>query len=292
MGEFQFYRPTDLQDLLRVKGRLGRQGILLAGGTNVMVYVKDGAIAEGTLVDIASLAELKGIEQRDGRIEIGAAEVMADLLGNPLLRSRLPVFVSMLREFANPLVRNRATLGGNLGDASPIGDTIPVLLTLGARLLVADRGGQRTVPLEEFFRGPGENALRPEEVIRRVEIPLPEGGRGCFQKLGLRRGTSCSVASVAVWLVPEGGRIREIAIACGGVAPTPVRARSAEKAFRGRRLEPAGIRELAEEVQRDIRPISDVRGSADYRRRVTAALLARAVRRAAGLEDPEEGERP
>ena len=289
MGEYLYYRPPDLQELLRVKSRLGRQGILLAGGTNVMVYVKDGTISAGTLVDIASLPELKGVRQQNGCIEIGAGEVMADLLENPLLQSRLPVFVSMLRCFANPLVRNRATLGGNLADASPIGDSIPVLLTLGARMRVAGDGGERTVSLEQFFSGPGENTLQPEELIRTVEVPLPESGRGSFQKLGLRKGSSCSVVSVAVWLVAEGGKVREIAIACGGVAPTPLRARRAEKAFRGQPLEPERVRALAEEVQPDIRPISDVRGSAEYRRRVTAALLARAVRQAAGLE---EGERP
>lgn len=283
MSALGYYRPAGMQDLLRVKEELKDRALLLAGGSNLMVYIKEGSIREGLLVDIFSLPELKGIRRQNGCLEIGAAEVMADLLESELLRDSFPLLAQMLAGFANPLVRNRATLGGNIADASPIADTVPPLLCLQAELVVAGRGGERVVPLDRFFGGPGRTTLHHDEVIVKVRVPVPKQGRGSFQKLGLRNGTSCSVTSVAVWLEAAGGKVMDIRIACGGVAPTPVRAPNTEKAFQGARLEREEIARLAAQVQKDISPISDARGSAEYRREVTARLLARAVRQAAGM---------
>lgn len=283
MGDFRYYRPKDLPDLLNAKLELGGRGVLLAGGSNVMVYIKEKSLREGTLLDIASLEALKGIASVNGSIEIGAAETMAALAVSPRIEKKLPLLHECVKIFANPLVRNRATLGGNLADASPIGDTIPPLLCLKAGLVLARRGGSRTVPIEEFFTGPGKNVLEPDEVLVKVQIPVPRKGTGAFLKLGLRKGTSCSVTSVALWLRVRNGKVDEIRIACGGVAPTPRRARQAEAAFLGQALDRQRIGELAQAVMEDLSPISDVRGSAEYRRLVTAQLLAKAVRRAAGI---------
>jgi CO/xanthine dehydrogenase FAD-binding subunit len=196
------------------------------------------------------------------------------------------MFAETLAYFANPLVRARATIGGNIADASPIADTVPTLLCMEATVIVAGLGAEREIPLSEFFTGPNTTVLGAHEVVRSIRVPVPTEGRGRYLKLGLRNGTACSVTSVGVWLVLDGQTVRDIRIACGGVAPTPVRARGAEKAFRGKKLEGKGIRELASAVQADIRPISDVRGSAEYRRAIAERLLVRAVRQAAGL--PEE----
>jgi len=178
-----------------------------------------------------------------------------------------------------------ATLAGNIADSSPIGDTIPPLLVLKASLVAASTRGRREIPLDEFFTGPGQNVLKADEVITKIRFPAPSRGRGCFLKLGLRRGTSCSVASVAVWLVAKGNRVEEARIALGGVAPTPIRARMTEKSLVGLRIDEELIEKIARQAQAEINPITDVRASAEYRRAVSSRLLAKALRGALGMEE-------
>jgi len=284
VGEFHFYRPAVLEELLDFKAREGSKARILDGGSNVLVYINEGSIPGGTLVDVKSLEAIKGIEARDGRLEIGAGELIADIMESSLVKKKVPFLRETLQKFANPLVRNMATLAGNIADSSPIGDTIPPLLVLEAEVVVASTKGERVIALEEFFTGPGQNVLKDEEVILKVRFPLPEKGRGGHIKLGLRRGTSCSVASVAVWVVADKNKVQDIRIALGGVAPTPIRARKTEDAFKGEALDWDKISELSEKVMEEIRPITDVRGSAEYRKQVSAGLLAKAVRQALGLE--------
>jgi CO/xanthine dehydrogenase FAD-binding subunit len=285
VGKFTFFRPTALTELLDFKAREGGKARILDGGSNVLVYINEGSIAGGALVDVKSLEAIKGIEIRDGLLEIGAGELIADIMNSDLIRKKVPFLREVLQKFANPLVRNMATLAGNIADSSPIGDTIPPLLVLEAEVVAASAREQRVIPLEEFFTAPGKNVLKDDEVILKVRFPLPEKGRGGHIKLGLRRGTSCSVASVAVWLVADKNKVRDIRIALGGVAPTPIRARKTESPFKGQSLDWDKITELSETVMEEVRPITDVRGSAEYRKQVSAGLLAKAVRQALGMEE-------
>ena len=288
MGKFFFYRPTALEELLEFKAREGSRARILDGGSNVLVYINEGSITGGTLVDVKSLKAIKGIELRDGRVEIGAGELIADIIESPLIRTKIPFLAEALRKFANPLVRNMATLAGNIADSSPIGDTIPPLLVLEAEVVVASSKGRRVIALEDFFTGPGKNVLEDDQVIVKVRFPVPARGRGGHVKLGLRRGTSCSVASAAVWVAAEKKKVREIRIALGGVAPTPIRARKTEEAFEGQSLDWDSISELAKTVTAEVRPITDVRASAEYRRQVSVSLLAKAVRQALEMEKKDE----
>ncbi len=285
MGEFRFFRPTELKELLDFKAREGSRARILDGGSNVLVYINEGSIAGGTLVDVKSLDAIKGIAERDGKLEIGAGELIADIIDSELIRKKAPFLGEALQKFANPLVRNMATLAGNIADSSPIGDTVPPLLVLEAEVVLASAGGERVIALEEFFTGPGQNVLTEQEVICKVRFPLPANGKGGHIKLGLRRGTSCSVASVAVWLVADKNTVKDIRIALGGVAPTAIRARKTEDAFRGQSLDWERITELSRRVTEEVSPITDVRGSAEYRKQVSAGLLAKAIRQALGMEE-------
>jgi CO/xanthine dehydrogenase FAD-binding subunit len=285
MSNFRFFRPKELQELLDYKKKEGTRARILDGGSNVLVYIKEGSIEDGTLVDVRSLESIKGIAARDGWIEIGAGEVIADVIESPVIKREAPFLAVALRKFANPLVRNMATLAGNIADSSPIGDSIPPLIVMGAEVVVASAAGQRTIRLEEFFTGPGANVLKGEEVILKVRFPLPRKGRGGHVKLGLRKGTSCSVASVAVWLVEDGGRVEDIRIAFGGVAPTPRRVPNTEAAFKAQKLDREAVDRLSAGVAEEVNPITDVRGSAEYRRQVSVKILAKAVRQAMGLEE-------
>lgn len=285
MRNFEFIRPQDLSELLRIKKDLRKKALILDGGTNLLIYIKDGVIREGTIVDVTRLPELKGIRRVNGSVEIGAAETMTDLMNSPVLQESIPFIPEFLRDFGNLLVRNTSTIGGNIADASPIADSAPPLLVLGAEVVAANSEGERVIPLDEFFVKPQETILEADEVLLRFRVPVPKAGRGNFIKLGLRRGTSCSVASVAVWLVADGGSVQDIRIALGGVAPKPIRVKKTERDFTGKKLDEQTINRIAEGVKEEIKPITDVRGSAEYRQEVSARLLARVVKVCAGLED-------
>jgi CO/xanthine dehydrogenase FAD-binding subunit len=285
MAGFRFFRPESMAQLLAHKKKEGRRAHILDGGSNVLVYVKEGSIEGGTLVDVRRLKALKGIAVKNGQVEIGAGEVIADILASPVIRREARFFAEALQRFANPLVRNMATLAGNIADSSPIGDTIPPLLVLEAKVVAASSQGRRVIPLDRFFTGPGANVLKPSEVITKIRFPVPGKGRGGFLKFGLRRGTSCSVASVAVWVSSKGGKIEEARVALGGVAPTPLRARLTEAMLKGKRPDAQLVETVAARVEHEISPISDVRASAQYRRQVTGKLLAKALRQALGLEE-------
>ncbi|MQY77411.1 MAG: xanthine dehydrogenase family protein subunit M, partial [Spirochaeta sp.] len=164
-------------------------------------------------------------------------------------------------------------------------DTAPLLLVLDSEVVAAGIAGRRNIPIADFFISPGKTEIKANEVIITIRIPIPERGRGKFVKLGLRKGTSCSVVSVAVWLIADGRGVEDIRIALGGVAPLPLRAVKTEALFKSRQLNGQNIGELALEVTKEVTPITDVRGTAAYRGEVSAALLAKAVRACLGLEE-------
>lgn len=285
MKNFEFVRPQNLSELLHIKKELQKKALILDGGTNLLIYIKDGVIREGTIVDVTRLPEMKGIHRKNGTVEIGAAETMTDLMVSPVLKDSIPFIPEFIKDFGNLLVRNTSTIGGNIADASPIADSAPPLLVLDAQVVAASTEGERTIPLDEFFVKPQETALKSDEVLLRFLIPVRKSGRGHFIKLGLRRGTSCSVASAAVWLAIDGGSVQDIRIALGGVAPKPLRVKKTEVDFIGNKLDVKTIDRIAQGVKEEITPITDVRGSAEYRREVTARLVSRAVKICAGLEE-------
>jgi len=284
MRDFRFLQPDSVSSVLKVKNDERENGHILAGGTNLLSYIKFGRVKQGLLIDITRLEELRGIEETKDRVSFGACLTIRELLESPVMQKRLPYFFETLQLFANPLIRNKATLGGNVADASPIADTAPILLALDATVTAVNAKDRREIPLAEFFTGPGKTVLQADEIITAVNVPVYEAARVVMLKLGLRRGTACSVTSAAVRLDLEDGQLRDLRIATGGVAPTPVRAYTCEKAMHDGRFTGALIDEKIDALQQDISPISDVRSTAEYRREVTENLVKRALKSAAGME--------
>jgi carbon-monoxide dehydrogenase medium subunit len=232
-------------------------------------------------VDIGALPELAGISGADQGLAIGGGVTVGELLASPLVAERAPALGQAAREFADFLTRNRATLGGNLANASPGADLVVPLLALDARVVLAGPGGERALSLDAFLRGPRQTALGPGELVRAVVVPVA-GGRQFFYKLGLKRGGAIAVVSVATRLeLADDGRCRAAAVALGAVAPRPFRASEAEAALRGQPLTPDRIARAADLAAAAARPISDVRGGDDYRRAMVRALVARALSLAA-----------
>jgi CO/xanthine dehydrogenase FAD-binding subunit len=252
----------------------------IAGGTDLVVQLRDGRRQLVTLVDVGALG-LAGIRVAHGTTEIGSATHMDAIAAHPHIRRFYPALAAGAAQVGAWPIQCRATLGGNLANASPAADTAPALLVEDAALVIASTTGERTLALEEFFLGPGRCALERGELIVSIILPPPPGaanGRAVerFFKLGPRREQIISVVSLAGRaIVSDDGTLQGVRIALGSVAPTPVRARRAERVLDGRRPTSALRREAVEALDADIAPIDDVRAPAHYRRLASAVLLGR-----------------
>lgn len=249
----------------------------VAGGTDLVVQLRDGRRSAEALVDLSHLG-LSGIRERDGGVEVGACTPMAEIAGHPAVRRRFPALAEAAGLVGAWLIQNRATLGGNLANASPAADTVPPLMVGEALVSVAGPRGRRALAVDELFLGPGRTALDADELIVSVFLPRPPAGRVIerFAKVGPRREQSIAMVSLAGRAVVAGdGTLEAVRLALGAVAPTPVRARRAEAFLSSRRPEPAVVREAVRLLGLDIVPIDDVRAPASYRRIAAAVLLDR-----------------
>jgi len=294
LPEFDLLMPHTLPEALDVLAQGGPDVVPLAGGTALLVDMRGGHLRPRTLMDVSHLpasSEPFGkveCRQEDGHVAVGGGVTIAELVDSPLVARYGPVLGQAARRFANPLVRNRATLGGNLAYASPAADMAPPLLVLGAEVELASLAGTRRVALEDFLLGVHQTSRRPDELLTAVRWPVPPPQAvGAYRKLALRQATAVSVVSVAVMVelshLPESaepfGKVecRQARIALGAVAPRPIRAHAAEEVLRGRPLTPEAIAEAARLAVEATCCIDDLRGSATYRRRVTEVLVRRAL---------------
>jgi CO/xanthine dehydrogenase FAD-binding subunit len=255
----------------------------IAGGTDLMVQLRDGRRSASCLVDLGNLG-LAGIRRTDEGLEIGAATPMDLLAADPGIRAHFPALAEAAGTVGAWPIQCRATIGGNLANASPAADSAPALLVADASLTLTSTSGTRCIPAAEFFLGPGCSALTPGELLVSVVLPINRIPRGCrmverFVKVGPRREQVISVVSLAASAtVRADGTLDSVRIALGSVAPTPVRARHAEAAAARRQPDEAMRREAVRALQCDIAPIDDVRAPAAYRRIVAAVLLDRFLR--------------
>jgi CO/xanthine dehydrogenase FAD-binding subunit len=274
LPEFDLLRPHTLPEALAL---LGPDVTPLAGGTNLIVELRDGHSSPKRLMDVSRLRELRGIRRDNGHIVIGGGTTIAELLVHPLIAEHGPPLRQAAALLGNPLVRNRATVAGNLVNASPAADTAPPLIALGAELELVSKKGTRSVPLDGFIADVNKTLIRPDELLASIRWPVPPARSAAgFYKIGLRKADACSVINAAAMVVwDEGGRCGQARIAIGAAAPRPVLARKAESALLGRPLDPAVIEEAAHLVIDAVQPIDDIRGSAAYRRRMAHVMVRR-----------------
>ncbi len=282
LPEFELVRPHTLSEALQVLAAGSPDVLPIAGGTNLTVDMRGGRHEPRVVVNIENLPELKGIRRENGHIWIGGGVTIAELLKDGMIAETAPILKSACAVFANPLIRNRATVGGNLVDGSPAADTAPSLLALDAEIELTSRDGRRRLPLDEFFIHVRRTARQPNEVVTglRWAAPAPGAG-GAFYKLGLRKADAIAVVSVAVVLEVQRGVCQKARIALGSVAPRPLRAKAAEQWLTGKPLTRALFAEAAALAGEAISPISDLRASADYRRRTAVVLTRRMLEKAA-----------
>lgn len=267
----------------------------IAGGTDVMVRIT-GEIGPPptTMVDLSRLDELRGISVDGGAVVLGARTTYTDIRRSDVCREHLPALVDAAATIGAAQIQNRGTLGGNIANASPAGDTLPVLLALDAEVVVGGARGERTIPVADFWVAYRQTALAPDELILRVRIPVPGGREARFRKIGTRRAQAISKVVLALAWREDGpggapaadggsGRVwSDVRLGLGSVADRPIRARATEAILEGVAPTPETADAAAEALAAEIHPIDDVRSTADYRRAVAARALHRMIRDAGG----------
>ena len=257
----------------------------IAGGTDIMVRITGelGPVPE-RLLDLSHLSALEGIGLEDRALVLGSRTTYTEIRRSALCREHTPALVEAAATIGAAQIQNRGTLGGNIANASPAGDTLPVLLAMDADIEVGSHRGERAVAAAGFFPAYRRTALAPDELILRVRIPLRAGRETRFRKVGTRRAQAISKVVMAVsWRAhgPSAGW-SDVRVALGSVAATPIRAAAAEAALEGARPTPEAADAAAGALAAELQPIDDVRSTADYRRMVAARILHRIVRDAGG----------
>ena len=256
---------------------------VLAGGTDLMPQTNAGRVKFApVLMNVKRVPELRGVAEQGGVVRIGALATITELHESELVRERLNLLWQACDHFASDQIRNAATVGGNVCNASPAGDTLVPLLALDARVVLASKPNgavtMRKVPLNAFFTGPGGTVRKPSELLAAVEVPLPpKGFVGEFYKHGTRPGLDIAAIAIAAGAQRDGSVLRNVRIAFGAVAPTVIRAPRAEAALEGRKPDAATLEAAAEAALAEIHPISDVRASDWYRRELVRNMLKRVI---------------
>ena len=265
--------PRTLEEALRALRDAGKEARLLAGGTDLLVELEAGRAAPEHVVDLWSVAELRYARAEEGGVRFGALTTCADLLRSPLAPD---VLAAAAREVGAMQIQNRATLGGNLGTASPAADLNPVLVALGARVRLVSLGGLRELAVDGFLVGYRATARAPDELIESIFLPArPAREERRFRKVGTRRAQSIAKLVVALaWTLDERGNVSALRGAAGSLAERTVRLAELERALQGGPLDPARVREAVRaSATKDVRPRDDVRSTASYRRQVYARVV-------------------
>ena len=280
---FQFHEPQSVPEILTLKAEYGEQAKILAGGTDLIVHLKQGLVSVKHVISIARVNELREIRNSAGVISIGCCVTITEISESDLIKTTLSAVKEGADNLASILVRNRATIGGNICNASPAADMIPSLLAYGTKVEIASASGTREMELKDFFTGPGKTDLKDDEVILYFKVPVPPEKSGCsYIQLGKRKSQEINIVNVGSFIsLNGGGNIETARIALGSVGPTPLRALKAESVLIGNKPSTDLFAKAAVTAgTEDSSPIDDFRGSAQYRRAMTEVLTKRTLQRA------------
>jgi carbon-monoxide dehydrogenase medium subunit len=275
---FQYFAPQSLDEALSILNDYGPEAKVLAGGQSLIPLMKLNLAAPSYVVDITRIAGLSDIREENGHLHIGCLTREADLDSSDLVRTKYPILHDTTSVIADPLVRNQATVGGNLAHGDPANDHPATMLALGAELVARDSGGERVIPISEFFEGPLATALTPGEVLTEIRVPTPPPGSGsAYLKLERKVG-DYAIAGVAVLVSVSDGVCQRAGIGLTNAGPTPIKARAAESFIIGKKLDDETVREAARLAAQEADPAADLRGSSEYKRDMVRVLAGRALR--------------
>ncbi len=278
---FNYLEPKTTEEAISLLVKHGEKARVIAGGTDLLIQVRNKAINPEQVIDIGYIPGLEYIDYDDNQgLRMGALTTIRALETSATLQQRYPVISQAASQLGSFAIRNVATIGGNLCNAAPSTETAPALIALSARAIIIGPDGERLVPLEDFFTGPGATVLEKGELLAEIQLPVPPPDtRGAYLKYSIRGTIDLAIVGVAVVVTSGPGEVCEdIKIVLGAVAPTPIRARHAEAVLRGQKVDETLVDKSAEAASAEARPVSDVRASAQYRREMVKVLTRRAIK--------------
>jgi len=276
----EYRTPKSLKEVHQELREFGADAKLIAGGTALVIMMKQRLVRPSSLISLRMVRGLNGIAEKDGALRIGGLATHREVETSTLVRRRVPLLAETYRHVATIRVRNMATVGGGLAHADPNQDPPPTLMVLGATLKASSADGSRVIPLEEFFTDYYETVLKPDEIITEVSVPrLPANSGGAFVKFLPRTADDYATVSAAAVVTLDRARkiFTDVCIALGSVGTTPIRAREAEAVLRGQPVKREALREAAEKVRQAVDPVSDFRGSAAYKKEMAVVFVRRAL---------------
>jgi len=276
MKDIDYYKANTLDEALAFLAEKKDSVRIVAGGTDLLIRLKQDMLKEDEVLDITWIKELHGIYESEGFIHILPLTTHTEIVENETLKKYAPVLQEACLSIGSPQIRNRGTIGGNVSNASPAGDSLPALFVSEARLVVKSVEGVRTISVEDFFVGPGKTVKRADEILTDIFFPkFQENDTGFFKKIGQRKGIAISVVSVAAKLrVKENNQFEKAFVSFGAVAPTVVRGKIVENALMSDTVDTLEkILYISRLAFREVSPISDIRGSLEYRRDMSTNLL-------------------
>jgi carbon-monoxide dehydrogenase medium subunit len=279
LGGLTVHKPNTLNDAFAILVEHGNDSAILAGGTDLLVDLRVQRRDEHHLVSLANISELRGITETNGSVTIGAATTLSDLLNSAVIRNNYPAIIEAAEVMGSNQIRNSGTIGGNITSAVPSADLPPVLLVLGAEIVITSQDGERTVPICDFFNGVRKTCVQIGEIVKSIHLPPPSGST-VYERFDLRQGNSLAVAAVAANITMDGDTITNAQVALGAVAPIPEIVQGTNEILAGNSLSDDLLEEVSELAIAASNPITDLRGSAEYRRELVGILTARAIRRA------------
>jgi carbon-monoxide dehydrogenase medium subunit len=289
IAPFDYLKPNSLDELCDALSEYGATAKLLAGGTDLTIALKQRTISPKVLIDLNHVRkELTGIKVHKSSLIVGAMTTYTELEANPAVVRHARALSEAASQVGTYQIRNLGTIGANLANGSPAADTAPPLIVLRAKVHLRNKHGTREMPVEDFITGVKKTAIRPDEVITSVEIPLNELLSSYWMRSAKRNENVISVVSVAVASEIRSGRFGESRIALGAVAPTPILARESSSALSGEPVDPDTIESASKLAAKDSKPISDVRASADYRRHLVYVLTKRTINKVVSLAEANQ----
>ena len=279
-SQFEYHAPKSIPDALNLLGKFGDTAKLLAGGHSLLPMMKLRFAEPAHLIDLGKIAELKGIAQVGNEVRIGAMTTENEMIWSALLADKVPLLAEAARLIADPQVRYKGTIGGDISHGDPANDHPAVMLVLGASFVLRGSKGERVLPANGFFLDTYSTQMQPEEIMTQIRIPIPPAGTGwCYSKLKRKTGDFASAAA-AVLLRMQGGKVADAQIALTNLGATPLKASAAEASLRGKPLNDAAFAEAARLAMSICSPGEDQRGSAEYKTAMAGEMTQRALRTA------------
>jgi carbon-monoxide dehydrogenase medium subunit len=279
-ASFEYASPKTLSEAISLLEKHGEDAKILAGGQSLIPLMKLRLASPKFLIDVNGIGELSYIKESDGYLTIGALTRESDLDSSDLIRKKYPIIADTAAVIADPLVRNMATVGGNLAHADPANDHPATMLALGTEIVAQGPKGTRKIPITDFFTGLFTTALNPDEILTEIRIPTPPARSGGAYLKVERKVGDFAAAAVAVQITLEGDTCKRVGIGLTNVGPTPIKASRAEKALQGKPADEKNIQEAARIASEEAEPADDLRGSVEYKRSLVRVLTARALKQA------------